>query len=358
MRQERIKKIQERLGGEKLDAFLVSNPSNIFYLTGFRGVLKEREFLLLISKYGWEIIVPEMYILEVEKKTHNLSAAKERGGLFLKAIEGLKSYRGIGFEKDDLKYGEYEKLKKNLINRKIFPISGFCEDLRKIKNKEEIKLLRKAARIADKTFYSILKIIKPGLTEKFIQRKLIEIMQDLEADGPAFLPIVASGKESAEPHHLALNKKIRNGEILLLDFGARYKGYCSDLTRTIFLGKAPQKLRKIYEIVLETQKEAIKKCRPGCLIKKSYQDAVLNFRKYKAERNFLHNLGHGVGIDAHEFPALGPAAKDVFESGMVITIEPGLYYENFGGVRIEDLYLVAQKCKVLSKAAKRLIEIL
>ncbi|MBU4481099.1 Xaa-Pro peptidase family protein, partial [Patescibacteria group bacterium] len=345
MEEKRLEKIQEKLKKENLDAFLVSNPSNIFYLTGLRGELKEREFLLNISRDGWKIIVPEMYSLEVKRKTANFSATKERGGLFDKAIEGLKNYKRIGFEKNDLKYGEYENLSRNLSSGKLFPISGFCEDLRKIKDKEEIGLIKKAVEIADKTFYTTLKIIKPGLSEKFIQRKLIEIMEDLGAEGPAFLPIIASGKGSAEPHHWASNKKIKKGEILLIDMGAKYKGYCSDLTRTIFVGKAPQRFKKIYNLVLETQKMAIKNCKPGYPIKKLYQDAVLNFKKHKEEKNFIHNLGHGVGIDAHEFPPLGPSTEGVFKQGMVITIEPGLYYKNFGGVRIEDLCLIGKKCE-------------
>ncbi len=357
MNKKGLKKIQERLREENLDVFLVSNPSNIFYLTGLKGILKEREFLLLISKDGWEIIIPEMYVLEAEKKTHNLSKTKERGGLFPKVIEGLKSHRRIGFEKDDLKYGEYENLRKNLRDGDFFPVSGFCEDLRKIKNKEEKKLIKKAAEIGAQTFCSILKIIKPGLTEKFIQKKIIEIMEDFGADCPAFLPIVASGKESAEPHHMALDKKIRKDEILLIDIGAKYKGYCSDFSRTLFIGKAPPRFKKLYNIILETQKMAIKKCKPGYPIKNLYQDAVLNFRKYKKEKNFIHNLGHGLGIDAHEFPSLASATEGVLEKGMVITIEPGLYYKNFGGVRIEDLFLVGEKCETLSKATKKIIEI-
>lgn len=357
MEEKRIEKIQERLREENLDAFLVSNPSNIFYLTGLKGILEEREFLLLILKDGFEIIVPEMYGGEAKRKSHNLLMTKERGGLFAAAVEGLKGRKNIGFEKDDLKYGEYENLKKNLKDGKLFPASRHVESLRKIKDKEEIEPIKKAVKITDKTFHLILKTIKPGLTEKFIQRKLIETMQGFGADGPAFLPIVASGKESSEPHHLALNKKIKNGEILLIDFGAKYKGYCSDLSRTLFIGKAPQKFKKIYNLVFETQKTAIKNCRKGYPIKNLYQDAVLNFREHKEEKKFIHNLGHGVGIDAHEFPPLGSFTEGVLEKGMVITIEPGLYYKNFGGVRIEDLCLVGEKCKTLSKATKKLIEI-
>lgn len=359
MTEERIKKIQEKLREKNIDAFLVSNASNIFYLTGLKGILDEREFLLTISPNGFEIIVPEMCVSEAKRGglPSRILRVKIREGLFSAAIDGLKNYQNIGFEKEDLKYGEYLFLFNNLKGKNITPVSKFVEDSRKIKSEEEINLIKRAIKIGDKTFDTILKIIKPGLSEKYIQRKIIEIMEDLGADGPAFSPIVASGAGSAEPHHHASNKKIKKGEILLLDIGARYKGYCSDLSRTLFVGKASPRFKKIYELILETQLAAIKKCRPGYPIKNLYHDAVLNFKKQGQEKKFIHCLGHGLGIDEHESPNIGPVTEDVFEKGMIITIEPGLYYEDLGGVRIEDLCLVGEKCEVLSKTPKKLMEI-
>lgn len=355
--EDRIKKIQEKLRGKNIDAFLVSTASNIFYLTGLKGILDEREFLLIVLKDGFELIVPEMYGKEAKGRSPSLVMAKERGGLFAAAIDGFRNYQNIGFEREDLKYGEYLALFNNLKGKNIVPVSKFIEDSRKIKSEEEINLIKKAVEIGDKTFDTILKIIKPGLSEKYIQRKIIEIMEDFGTEGSAFPPIVASGSDSAEPHHHASNKKIEEGEILLLDIGARYKGYCSDLSRTLFIGKAGPRLKKIYELVLETQLAAMKKCKPGYPIKNLYNDAVFNFAKQGEEKRFIHSLGHGLGIETHEPPNVGPAAEGVFEKGMVITIEPGLYYDNFGGVRIEDLCLIGEKCEVLSKAPKKLIEI-
>ena len=357
---KRIKKIQKQLKRENLDAFLISNSSNIFYLTGLKGAAEEREFLITVSENGFKIITSKIYQAEVKKKIpkQNFVIAKERSGLFEEVIKILKKYQKISFEKEDLRYNEYENLKKNLRGKKIFPISKFIENFRKIKNEEEIKIIKKAAAITDKTFYSILKIIKPGLTEKFIQRKIIETMENLGAEGLSFEPIVASGKGSAEPHHFASNKKLKNNEILLIDMGAKYKGYCSDFTRTIFIGKASQRFKKLYNIVLETQEMAIKKCRARYSMKKLYQDTVSNFKKYKEDKYFVHGLGHGIGIDEHEFPNIGINGQGKFENGIVFTIEPGLYHKNFGGIRIEDLCLMKDnKCQVLSKATKKLIEI-
>ena len=168
---------------------------------------------------------------------------------------------------------------------------------------------------------------------------------------------MASGRASAEPHYRPLNKKIRSGEILLIDMGARYKGYCSDFTRTVFIGKPTQRFKKLYSIVLETQKKAIKKCRVGYPVKRLYEDCGLNFKKYKEDKYFVHSLGHGVGIDIHEFPHIGINSKERFKNGMVFTIEPGLYHKNLGGIRIEDLCVMDKNCEVLSKASKKLIEV-
>lgn len=357
---KRIKKIQKQLKRENLDVFLITNSSNIFYLTGFKGIMEQREFLMTVSKNDFKLITSKIYQLEINGKIpkQNFVIVKERNGLFGEAIKILKKYQKIGFEKEDLKYNEYEILKKNLKGKKIFPVSRLIENFRKIKDKEEIKIIKKAAEIIDKTFYSILKIIKPGLTEKFIQRKIIEIIENFGAEDISFKPVVASGKVSAEPHHFASNKKLKNQEILLIDMGAKYGGYCSDFTRTIFIGKAPQKFKKLYNIVLETQKMAIKKCKTGYFMEKLYQDVVFNFKKYKEDKYFVHGLGHGVGIDFQEFFGIGINSKGKFEKGMVFTIEPGLYHKDFGGIRIEDLcWIKDNKCQVLSKATKKLIEI-
>ena len=359
MVEKRIKKIQEELRKKNCDAFLVTNPSNIFYLSGLKGAAEEREFLMIILKDGFRVITTRIYQAEIKKKIpqKNFIIAKERGSLFEEALKVLRKHQRIGFEKEDLKYDEYENLKENLGERRFLPLFRITEDLRRNKDREEIKIIKKAAEITDKTFYSILKIIKPGLTEKFIQRKLIETMEDLGVEGLSFEPIIASGKGSAEPHYSLSNRKITNNEILLIDMGAKYKGYCSDFTRTIFIGKAPERFRRLYNIVLGTQEMAIKKCRGGYSIKKLYQEAAENFRKYKEDKYFLHGLGHGVGIEIQESPNIAENSEGRFENGMVFTIEPGLYHKNFGGIRIEDLCLINEGCQVLSKATKELIEI-
>jgi len=284
---------------------------------------------------------------------------KERGtGLLESAVNILKKSKKIGFERDDLKYGEYEFLKKNLKNEKLFPVSGLIENFRANKKQEEISKIKKAVKITDQTFKRILKIIKPGLTEKYLAWKIIDIMRDFGGDEvPAFAPIVAAGKNSAEIHHFPSNKKIKKGEMILFDMGAKYKGYCADLSRTIFLGKASQKFKTLYHIILTAQEKAIKEIKTGFLAKDCFEIVLNDFKKRKKENFFLHGLGHGVGVAIHEAPSLSGASKDQLNKGMIFTIEPGLYEKGFGGIRIEDVCLLQDKLKVLSQSPKKLMEI-
>ena len=230
--------------------------------------------------------------------------------------------------------------------------------MRQIKNKEEIKLIKKAAQITDKTFAELLKLIKPEVTELFLKRKVLEIMQDLGAQGCSFDPIVAGGKNSADPHYEGSNKKIKTGEMVVIDIGARYKNYDADMTRMVFVGKAPQKYINMYNIVLEAQEKALRDCQIGASPKIAFDNCVENFKKHGEDRYFTHGLGHGVGIDIHELPNLSPAGTGTFENGMVFTVEPGLYHVGWGGIRIEDLCVIQNgKCAIISKTPKKLIEI-
>lgn len=357
---ERISKVQQAIKEQNVDAFLVSSPSNIFYLSDVKGAGAEREFLIILFQNNFKFIYPRLYEVEVKRKIlkKNLKVVEERGNLFAEAIDSFKNSKKIGFEKEDLKYSEYEKLEEDLGWIKIIPFSRFVEKLREIKNKEEIFKVKKAAEIVDKTFSEILKLVKPGLTEKYIQRKTIEIMEDFGAEGLSFDPIIASGRESSQPHYKTGNKKIRENEILLIDMGAKYRGYCSDMTRTVFVGRAPGKFKKIYSALFEVQETAIKKCKEGMENNALHNLVVSNLRENQnLDKYFTHNLGHGIGIDSHESPIVSGNGKGLFKKGMVFTIEPGIYIKGWGGIRIEDLCLMGDKCEVLSKSTKKLIEI-
>jgi Xaa-Pro aminopeptidase len=270
----------------------------------------------------------------------------------------LADAKVIAFERDDLPFASYEKYKKTLRGKKLIPLSGSIETARGIKNNEEIKLVKKAASITDKTFSELLKLIKPGVSELLLKQKTSEIMNDLGATGIAFDHVIASGKNSADPHYGGSNKKIKAGEMVVIDIGARYKNYDADMTRMVFVGKATEKYKKLYQIVLETQENGLKDCKIGASASQIFNNAVENLKNYGENKYFTHGLGHGVGINIHELPSLSPNSPDRLENGMVFTIEPGIYHPGWGGIRIEDLCLLQNnKCVILSKTPKNLIEI-
>jgi len=316
--------------------------------------------LLIVYKDKWRLVSSIFYKSRIE----NAIAAKNQ--LWLKrgdsiaafAAKQLANCRAIGFEREDLSFARYEIFKKSLRGKKLIPISGAAEQFRQIKDESEIKLIKKAARITDKNFAALLKLIKPGITELFLKRKILEMMQDMGAQKCSFDPIVASGKNSADPHYEGSNKKIKAGEMVVIDIGARYKNYDADMTRMVFVGKAPTKYKNLYSLVLQTQQKAIAECKAGASPVQIFENAVNNFAAAGEDEFFTHGLGHGVGIDIHELPNLSPAGIGKFDNGMVFTVEPGLYHPGWGGIRIEDLCRMKNgKAEILSRTPKNLIEI-
>jgi len=356
---EKIAELQDALGREKLDALVITNAANIFYLTSLGDTINQRGFFLIIFKEGFKLVTSIFYQFKVEGKIpdENLVIVQRGSSCFQRVLDEVKKFERIGFEKEDLSYNEYELLKKNLGEKKMVLCDELVERIREIKTAEEIEKIGQAAAITDKAFCEILDAIKPGVTEMQIKRKIVEIMEDSGADGVAFEPIVASGRGSADPHYRYSRDRIEVGEMVLLDIGAKYQGYCADLSRTVFIGKAPERFKKLYDIVLETQGLAIAQCREGTAIKESSLAAIENFKKYGEEEFFIHSLGHGVGVEVHDFPFISPKNENKFKNGMVFAIEPGLYHGDFGGIRIEDLCLIDGDCRLLSKAPKNIIEL-
>jgi Xaa-Pro aminopeptidase len=357
----RIKEVQKIIAAEKLDGMIITNPANIFYLTQINAFDEgEKSFYLVIKKNSYKLISPRFYENRIKGLIPNSRVIiVERGQSMAQRMGNLlNDAKTIGFEREELSYVQYEIFKKILCGKKLIPISDSVEELRKIKKTDELALIKKAAAITDKTFTELLRLIKPGTNELFLSRKVTEIMQDLGAKSCSFNPVIASGKNSADPHYEGSNKKIKAGEMIVIDIGARYKNYDADMTRMVFIGKAPQKYVNLYKIVLETQEKALKDCQIGASPKLAFDNAVENFKKYREDQYFTHGLGHGVGIDIHELPNLSPAGVGSFENGMVFTVEPGLYHIGWGGIRIEDLCVMQNgKCVILSKTPKNLIEI-
>ena len=251
---------------------------------------------------------------------------------------GIKS---LGFEKDHVTYASYE-LYKHALQADLVPLSGLVEKIRLIKTEEEITIIKAACRIADEAFEHIVTYIKPGMTELEVSNELEFFMRKLGATSSSFDTIVASGVSSALPHGVATDKVIEIGDFVTLDFGAVYNGYISDTTRTLAVGEPSEKLKEIYQVVLDAQLLALEKVKPGMTGKEA--DAIA--RDYIASKGygeaFGHSLGHGIGLEVHEGPGLSFRSDIVLEPGMVITIEPGIYLPNIGGVRIEDDALVTE----------------
>ncbi len=354
MFERRLQEVRKHLETSRMDALLVSHLPHVRYLTGFSGsnglcvVTLSKQYFLTDNRYreqskteidGFEIIVTSDTLLK---------AARKRG-----MINGKKN---VGFESQYLSVSMFENLKK------LFPSASFVskrsviETIAAVKEESEIEAMKQAAAITDKVFKKVLLALKPGVRELDIAAEISYWHQRMGADGDAFESIVASGPRGALPHGRATEKKIRPGEFVTLDFGCKYKGYNSDLTRTVVVGKPTERGRRIYRIVLEAQCKAIEATRPGIPARNLDRVARNHIRQNGFGKYFSHSLGHGLGIEIHEPLRLSVKSKDVLNVGNVFTIEPGIYVKGFGGVRIEDDVVVRDSgCEVITKSPKELI---
>jgi len=348
MKVERLRKVQVKLKKSQLEAILVTNPINLFYLFGFG---EDECFALITREKAW-LYVSVLNLPEVRSliKGAGISLTSNKEAL-ITTIKSL-ALRNIGFESSHLTFQRLSAWKKISHSAKLMPTLDFIENLRLAKDKYEIALIRKAAAIADQIYRQIRPYIKPGRTEQYIANKVDALIREKGCE-PAFKTIVASGSGSAIPHHVISNRKLKKDDIVILDFGAIYKGYRSDLTRTVFLGKINKIFQTLYHVVLEAQTKAITALGPG--VKTQYIDQVAREVITKAGygRYFIHSTGHGVGLDIHESPRISSKDTMTLQPGMVITVEPGIYILDIGGVRIEDMALITDKGhEVLTKAAK------
>lgn len=357
---QRQASIYKSLEASKISGLLITNPTNIFYLTGFKGVSPtEREALLIIRKPKNILITAKLYQAEAKKiASLNLSVkiAAERNEYETFIKESFKGIKKLGFESRDLKYLEFQKFKKYAKHSKFIATKNIIENLRLTKSEAEIQTITKAQLITQSAFGQIIKTIKIGQTETEISDKLIAAMKSLGAQGPSFDPIVASGPNSALPHHVTSNRKIKKGDTLLFDFGAKFKNYCADFSRAVFVGKANNTQRKTYDLVFKSQQTAIAKLKAGIAAKSVHAESLIVFKSEKVENNYIHSLGHGIGLDVHEKPSLSAKSKDKLTEGMVFSVEPGLYFP-WGGVRIEDLAVMGKNSAKLIGTSSSFIEL-
>lgn len=345
-------KIKSLFDSVNIDAMLISYPNNIYYLSGFKGSAGE----LFITRDTTYLITDFRYISQAKMQTNNveiINIAEGEKKIFGKIINshGIKK---IGFEGNYITYNKFLKLKNIFENCSIISVENIVENLRIIKNENELSSLKKAAEIADYAYEKVQPLIKAGMTELEVAAMLEYEMKSKVATGTSFETIVASGKRSAMPHGTASNKVICNGEFVVMDFGCIYNGYCSDITRTVAIGSVSDKMVDIYNKVLKVQEECLLKIKENEYAKNIDLFARDMFKKWGIDEFFGHSLGHGVGLDVHEMPNLSRISDIILEKNMIVTVEPGIYFENEFGVRIEDTVLVDNGAVRLTKSSKEL----
>jgi Xaa-Pro aminopeptidase len=351
MSSERRKRLWSQIDNKKVDALLITSCETIRYITGFTG----SESVFLLSKRGGCLIVDSRYTSQAHIECKNITIKESRNkfkGFVASAAQ--RGFKKIGFDPHQLTVSHYRELKKEG-SFDLVELSEKIEAIRSVKDAGELKLLKKAADISSNSFLDVLDEIRPGDREEAIALSLEYKIKKSGAETTPFPLIVTSGKRGALPHGLATDKKVRKGEFVTVDFGAVYKGYCSDETCTVIIGKPAKKQKMVYQAVREAHDKAMNAVRPG--IKAQTIDVVARgvLEQAGLGKYFGHGTGHGVGLAVHEAPRIAPDQEDIIEKDMVFTIEPGVYIPGWGGVRIEDTVRVTRGgCEPVSSVSKEL----
>jgi len=329
------------MASKSLDGLLIAETKNMQYFTGFSGgsmllLPMEGECILFVYGVNYEAA-------KVEAKEASVDLVKPEENLAKKIVEKMRSLkiRNVGF--DSLKASTYLKFKESSNEITFKNADDLIWTLRKVKDPSEISLMKKAAKLTSRGMRRAAGIIEAGLTEREVAAEIEYEMRKAGSDGVAFDTIVSSGPNSAFPHGECGDRVIRKGDLVVIDIGAKYRDYCSDLTRTFIIGKPSPRQMRIYETVREAQNLAVKKARAEV----EAREVDLVAREYISKAGygdyFVHSLGHGVGLDVHELPILSSKSKEILAEGNVVTIEPGIYIPGFGGVRIEDTVLILRE---------------
>lgn len=365
MFENRIKQLQESLPKSEIDALIITSPYNISYLTGIHAFsIEEREARILVTKDTIILFTDARYSEMVKASCpfvtlHMVNSSAPFPKSLSEFIKNL-GIKNLGFEEDNITYKEISDIEEVVSVEDMIPTTEIVEQLREIKDNTEIQEVAKACSVSDKGFEFILQKIKIGVTELQIKMELENFMRD-GGDKISFESIVAFGKNSALPHHMSNDTVLHHGDIVLLDFGAKVNGYCSDMTRTVIFGQPSDQVTKMFTATKGAQEIAVDylktHMKEGFELKKS---AVLanGHLKTMGFEDIPHGLGHGVGLQVHENPTLSPFTDDVLQPGMIVTVEPGIYIPGVGGIRIEDTFIVTvDGIKYLTNSSKDLIVI-
>ena len=355
--ENRLQRLRAFLRDQKVDAVVINKLENLHYFSGFTG----DDTLLLVAADQAVLVTDFRYTEQAAAQAPLFSIAEQKKGLLKRAAESIREagWKTIGFEGNALFYDGYKTL-KDFLPEVHFDTALHLDGLRAVKEAGEIECIKKAVEISDKAFDEIVKFIQPGVSENAVAARLEGVMRELGSERPAFTTIVASGVRGSLPHGTATEKLIVSGEFVTMDYGAVYKGYHSDITRTVCVGQADERQRELYDIVLKAQLLGVERVKPGASGKAIDQEVREYLTSKGYGKNFGHGLGHSLGLEIHEEPRLSPSSScESLSANTLITVEPGVYIPGWGGLRIEDTVLITETDGLpLTRSSKQLIEIL
>ncbi len=358
MTTRRISRLQATLRRRKLDAILITEPQNRQYLSGYtaadHGIQESSGVLLIPARGNPRLLTDSRFVLQAEEEAKNFIVELYPKGLRarLKRLLPDLNIRRLGFESHYFLHSVAAKMEKmaQTISVELIPLTGIVERMRVIKSEDEIRILKKSVLLNERVFQLVYNTIEPGMTEIEIGLALELTMRELGGEGASFDTIVAFGTNAAKPHAVPTDRVLNSGDIVLIDMGLVLQGYCSDMTRTFVAGRPDATFLERLRVVRRAQLAGINAIRAGAVCR----DVDRAARKVIADAGygdfFGHGLGHGVGLAVHEEPRLGPRSKKKLRAGMIVTIEPGIYLPDWGGIRLENMAVVREDgCEVLNK---------
>jgi Xaa-Pro aminopeptidase len=352
----RLQQLRQKFVEKEISALWVSQPDNLYYLTGCPGL----EGYLLITENQAIIVTDFRYIEQAHIQSPDFEIFKISGKMadWLPVLFSGVKIKSLGFESSHISLASYNQINgilNNISNAPTFiPIEGLVESLRIVKDSEEISNIQQAASVTDAVYAYVNSILQPGITERDLAWEIEKYMRNNGSQTVPFELIVAAGPNSALPHAKPSDYVIQAHEPIVIDIGSRVNYYGSDLTRTLYIGTPDDTFRKVYNIVLQAQQTAIDQIKPGMTGAEADAIARNIISQAGYADAFGHSLGHGIGLVTHEKPTLGPNSTDILTNGMVFTIEPGIYLNGWGGVRIEDDVVIENnKLRVISSAEKK-----
>lgn len=354
MSNTRVDKLRQKMQQMSVDAFLVTAPFNIYYLSGFTG----DDGLLLVTENDKYLITDARFSEQVAHQNPDWQAVITRNYLQSACeLAKQKNISAMAFE-NTISYAQYDLLDE-LAQCDIVPLAGILEEIRAIKDEQEIEIIKKSCELAGQGYRYVLDMIAAGQTEMYVANELDHFMKLHGAQDKSFETILASGEHTTWPHGTASSKIIETGDLVTLDFGYYLDHYTSDVTRTFSVGKQSDEVKKVYDTVLTAQIKTIEAIKPG-ITSKELDDIGRDYIKAQGYgQYFEHGMGHGIGLDIHELPNISYRSQEVLQPGQIITIEPGIYVPGVGGVRIEDDILVTKDgYENLTQFTKEYLEIL